>query len=245
VAIPQPARKLDYYSPPPGGPRFGQLRLWTVTTWLIVINVAVFVIDRLTQGMMLELGAFSYSAAIRHLQLWRLITFQFLHGGLLHIFFNMLSLYYFGPVVETRLGSKRFLAFYLICGISGAGMFLILWRLNFVAADFQTQMIGASAGVFGVLVATVRFAPYMFVRLIFPPVVLRVSTVAWGFIAVAVAVIVIRGANAGGEAAHLGGAFVGWLLASNHRWLNVFDREKRGKRFWQPGDPAENFFRKE
>jgi membrane associated rhomboid family serine protease len=106
-------------------------------------------------------------------------------------------------------------------------------------------MIGASAGVFGVLVATVKFAPSMLVRLIFPPVVLRVSTVAWIFIAIAVAVIVARGPNAGGEAAHLGGAIVGWLLASNHAWLNAFDREKRGKRFWRPGDPADNFFRKD
>src|SRR5262249_33601424 len=206
--------------------------------------IVVFVIDLISQGMLRDLGAFSYSAAIRHLQLWRLITFQFLHADPFHIFFNMLSLYYFGAVFEELLGKKRCLGRYLLCGMAGAGMFLILWRIGFINADFETQMIGASAGVFGVLVATVKYAPQMLVRLIFPPVVLRLSTVAWIFIGIAVAVIVARGPNAGGEAAHLGGAFVGWLLASNHAWLNVFDRERRGKRFWRPGDPAENFFRK-
>jgi membrane associated rhomboid family serine protease len=106
-------------------------------------------------------------------------------------------------------------------------------------------MIGASAGVFGVLIAAVKIAPNMTVRMIFPPVSLRMTTLAWIFIGFAVLTIISKGQNAGGEAAHLGGAFVGWLLMSNHGWLNVFDRKRRGKRFWRPGDPAEKFFRRE
>jgi membrane associated rhomboid family serine protease len=85
----------------------------------------------------------------------------------------------------------------------------------------------------------------MAVRLLFPPILLRMQTLAWIFIGFAVLAIVAKGANAGGEAAHLGGAFAGWLLASNHHWLNIFDRKHRHRRFWRPGDPAEDFFRRD
>jgi membrane associated rhomboid family serine protease len=220
------------------------MRFWSVTTWLIAINVAVFVVDMLSGGILTEWGYYSV-AAMRHWQIWRILTFQFLHANIEHLFFNMLSLYFFGPLVESWLGRKRFLAFYLLCGISGAGSYVILWRMGLVIGWSQTPLIGASAGIFGVLIACVWLAPNMTVQMLFPPISLRMKTLAWIFIGIAVLTIVSRGPNAGGEAAHLGGAFVGWLLISNHHWLNIFDRQRRGKQFWRPGDPKDNFFRRE
>jgi membrane associated rhomboid family serine protease len=222
------------------------MRLWNITTWLIAINIGVFVLNIVMGGLLDDLGYFSVDKAFRHLQLWRLITFQFLHADAFHIFFNMLSLYYFGPLVEHRFGRARYVAFYLLCGMAGALMYVILWRFGLVISSGAVPLIGASAGIFGVLVACVKIAPNMLVRLIFPPVDLRMVTLAWIFIAIAVLTILQKGPNAGGEAAHLGGAFAGWLLAANYRWLNLFDRQRRGrKRFWRPGDPTANSFRDE
>jgi membrane associated rhomboid family serine protease len=222
-----------------------RVRLWNITTWLIAINVAVFVIDALSGFRVTQWGYFSEATAIHHVQLWRFITFQFLHADIGHIFFNMLSLYFFGPIVEGWLGKKRYLAYYLICGIAGALGYLILWRIGLVVTSANSPLVGASAGIFGILIACVKIAPDMGVRLLFPPVLLRMKTLAWIFIGIAVLTIVSHSDNAGGEAAHLGGAFAGWLLISNHEWLNIFDRKRRGKRFWRPGDPPQNFFRQD
>jgi membrane associated rhomboid family serine protease len=241
MRLPQPHSP---YSRPPAGPPLRRVRLWNITTWLIAINVAVFVANILARGLLDEFGYFSVDTAFRHLQLWRLITFQFLHADVFHIFFNMLALYYFGPLVEQWLGRARYLAFYLLCGMAGAAMYVILWRVGLVISSGAVPLIGASAGVFGVLVACVKIAPNMLVRMIFPPVDLRMVTLAWIFIGIAVLTILQKGPNAGGEAGHLGGAFAGWILASNYHWLNVFDRQRRSrKRFWRPGDSAKDFFR--
>src|SRR5690348_16828059 len=110
----------------PAASAVGRMRMWSVTTWLIAINVAVFVLDVVTGGLLREWGCFSADTAIGGLQVWRFITFQFLHFGTWHIFGNMLALYFFGPMIERYLGSKRYLAFYLICGVAGAVMYLLL-----------------------------------------------------------------------------------------------------------------------
>src|SRR5579884_2398963 len=120
-----------YYNQSRGGnSAINTMRLWSVTTWLIVINIAVFVGDRFTNGLLTDWGYFSADTAIYHAQAWRFISFQFLHAGLEHIFFNMLALYFFGPFIERYLGSTRYLAFYLLCGIAGAVMYLALWGVG-------------------------------------------------------------------------------------------------------------------
>src|SRR5688500_8507435 len=102
--------------PPPtrvtGGGGFGTMRMWSVSTWLIVINVALFVIDIVLGGPdrdppMFTWGHFSAQTALYDLEVWRFITFQFLHANVSHLFFNMLSLYFFGQMVEQYLGPRR------------------------------------------------------------------------------------------------------------------------------------------
>src|SRR5665647_862095 len=102
----------DYYRQTSQSNIFSGMRVWSVTTWLIVINVAVFVIDSLLGGPLEYLGYFSVAKAIYHLQIWRFITLQFLHANLQHIGYNMIALFFFGPIAEQYLGSKRYLAFY-------------------------------------------------------------------------------------------------------------------------------------
>lgn len=239
----------DYYRNAP--PRFGRLPAWSVTTWLIVINVAVYVLNAMIEGpgrlgplvgrigVLYEWGHFSAETAIQGLQLWRFITFQFLHADLGHLFFNMLSLYFFGGMIESFLGKGRFIAFYLLCGMAGAGLYLILWKLRVLIGYSWTPMVGASAGIFGILIGAARIAPHARVMLMFPPIPMSLRTLAWVLIGIALVTIATRGNNAGGEAAHVGGAALGYLLIENPWLLNIFNRlslrgpRRRNKAAWR------------
>jgi membrane associated rhomboid family serine protease len=230
--------RLDYAPRPPR--MFAQFRIASVTTILIVINVAVFVIDQLLfrggHSVTLKInqmpvatfsplewwGHFSALTAIQGVQLWRFITFQFLHANLMHLVFNMIALYMFGPMVETYLGRSRYLAFYLLCGVAGAVSYLVLWMTHVLVGYPWVPLVGASAGIFGVLIAASRVAPNATV-LIYGIVPMRMKTMAWVFVGIAVYTVFTGGHNAGGEAAHLGGAILGYLLIANPRALDVFD----------------------
>ena len=163
-----------------------------------------------------SIGAFSAAKAIGQLQIWRFVSFQFLHGDTGHLFMNMLAIFFFGPVIENYLGSRRFLRFYLFCGLAGPVAYLILWASRLVVGTADAQMVGASAGVFGILVAAALIAPNAKVLLFFVlPIPLRV--LAWILVGIAAYVVVaeghVAGSNAGGQAAHLGGAAIGfWLI---------------------------------
>jgi membrane associated rhomboid family serine protease len=235
----------DYYRAAPA-PSFGAMPLMTVTMWLIVINFAVALIDSilvrwLGRYYVVQLpwgsipfaplnfwGHFSVAYAIWAGQVWRFITFQFLHAGLGHLLVNMLMLYFFGPLVEAYLGRRRFLAFYLICGIAGPVGYMVLWAASATGMTNLIQtayvpLVGASAGLFGILIAAAHIAPDATVLIygIFP---MKLRAMAWVMLLIAVYTVFTSGHNAGGEAAHLGGAVIGWLLIRNVQWLNVFAR---------------------
>ena len=181
-------------------------------------------------------------------QLWRFIGFQFLHANLAHLIFNMMGLWFFGPVVERYLGGKRYAAFYLLCGICGAAMYLLL---NFLGAKVMlpgqsvpfllpnaptTPLVGASAGVFGVIMASAFLAPSAEV-LVFMIIPMPLRNLAYTLVAVALLTLFVGGDNAGGEAAHLGGAIAGfWLIRHPHTlhalfdWMGTFDPTSRSRR---------------
>ena len=230
-------RQYARQPPPPSG-FVPAMRMWSITTWLIAINVVVFVLDSISTEYLRAWGFFSATTAIYHLQVWRFITFQFLHEGIGHLFFNMLSLYFFGPMIEGYLGSRRYLAFYLLCGIAGAAMYLLLWVLGFLPYGPNTSLIGASAGIFGVLIAAARIAPDTTVMLMFPPIPMKLKVLAWILIGIAAYQILNAGPNAGGEAAHLGGAALGAFLIWRPELLNVFESfppRRRKRRFFMNG----------
>jgi membrane associated rhomboid family serine protease len=168
-------------------------------------------------------------------EFWRLVGFQFLHAGLGHLLFNMIGLFFFGPMVERYLGSKRYVAFYLLCGIFGALMYMLL-NLGGVAMTMfggsgripgllfnspTTPLIGASAGVFGVLMAGAFLAPNVTVLVMFI-IPMRLRTMAYLLVGFAVYTVLFRGQNAGGEAAHLGGAAAGFYFIRHPRHLHGF-----------------------
>ena len=233
----------DYYRDSPRRGGFGMFSMASITTWLIVINVAVFFIDRMSIRFLVdpdtgyvvryvqpvqEWGAFSKFTAVDHFQVWRFFTFQFLHANLGHIFSNMLSLYLFGPIVENYFGRRRFLAFYLLCGCSGAFVYLLLLLAGILHGD-QTWLVGASAGIFGVLVAGAMLAPDVTIMLLFPPIPMRLKYMAMILVGWAAYTALTNGNNAGGQAAHLGGAVVGYALIRRPDLLNVFETMGGGK----------------
>jgi membrane associated rhomboid family serine protease len=240
----------DYYrSSPRAG--FGHFEAWSVTTWLIVANVAVFVVDGLLRrgqtpayfdpdlpngidpetvrqfvrfgwmGPLERWGFFSTDAALSHGQVWRFLTFQFLHASPGHLLGNMLAMYFFGPIVEAHFGPRRYLAFYLLCGLAGAACYLLLSVGHVFPGGPQTPLVGASAGIFGLLVAAAVIAPDVEIWVYFAiPVTVR--TLALLGMAVAAYAVFTAGHNAGGEAAHLGGGVLGFALMRNQHWLNAF-----------------------
>ena len=158
-----------------------------------------------------------------------------------HLLFNMIGLFFFGPLVERFLGGKRYLAFYLLCGVFGSLMYLLLNFLGWVwigqlglpelpgllVNSTGVPLIGASAGVFGVIVGGAILQPRTMVLLFFI-IPMRLSTLAIGLIAMSVIFILIGDSNAGGEAAHLGGAYAGWHFIRHpeqlHDLFNFFGR---------------------
>ena len=153
---------------------------------------------------------------------WTLVTYMFLHAGLGHIFWNMLGLYFFGPRVESRMGSQRFITLYFVSGIVGA-LFSVVLAPRFA-------VIGASGAVLGVLMAFARFWP-------------RERLYIWGvlpiearWLVIIYAAIDILGFNGFGRlgianVAHLGG-FAGALL-----YLLFLERRQGARRFKQAATP--------
>lgn len=240
-----------------GGLRRGP---WTANTWLIVSNVlihilAVTVLSRPGPGggrwsVLHGYGHFSVakgffqiirqvepsgqvvSAVQLNLEVWRLLTFQFLHdtNSIWHLLFNMFGLWIFGPMVEEVLGRSKYLAFYLVCGIMGGVLYVFLNLLGMAGlnlpgvlnADPTTPLVGASAGVFGVIMACAYLSPNTIVQLIFPPIPLKMKWLAYGYVGLALFNLLTSGRNAGGDAAHIGGAIGGYFFIRNTHHLGDF-----------------------
>lgn len=212
----------DYYREPT---RSGFLsRLTPVVKWLLLANVAIFLIDYLvlplalgTQPdedvpLLVSWGAFSIPGAILGLRVWEFLSFQFLHDSLGHLLANSLGLFFFGPWAERWWGSRRFLVFYLLSGCGGAAFFALLSWLGVIPGGMEAHLIGASAGIYGIFTAVAVIAPNLRVMLLIPPIELSMRQLAMAALAISVGVIVIGFKNQGGEAGHLGGAIAGFLL---------------------------------
>ena len=194
----------DYFRETSGRPP-GRLAGAPVVKWLLIVNLGVFAVALLLdfREASVEFGKFTIREGIAGVQVWRLITFQFLHGDFGHLLFNSIAIYFFGAFVEQQLRSRAFLVFYLLCGVAGALGYAALVSVSDAYRD--VGVVGASGGIFGILVVAAMIAPDMRVQLLFPPVTLTMRLMAilmlgWGLL-----VVVTGGRNAGGEAGHLGG----------------------------------------
>jgi membrane associated rhomboid family serine protease len=202
--------------------------------WLLLINATVYLLQALGMDEMLT-GWFSvFPASLSTmLQLWRLVTYQFLHGGIMHILFNMLGLFFLGPMLERNWGSRKFLVFYLSCGIAGGLFYTLLVTIRFLPIG---QMIGASGAILGMLSACAILFPHFVVFILVFPVPIRIAAIA--FTAIYLIAVISRGVNAGGEAAHLAGMVTGAVYVFSQSWRAEWRLKIRSVR-WEKKIAAE------
>ena len=142
---------------------------------------------------------------------WTALTYAFMHDldDILHILFNMLFLYWFGKLFVEYLGSDKLIALYVLGALAGAVLYLLVYNtIPFYIERNNTAMIGASAAVYAIVVATATLLPdYTFFLLLIGPVRIKYIAIFYIFISFLGSV----GNNAGGNIAHLGGALMGFV----------------------------------
>lgn len=147
-------------------------------------------------------------------EVWQLVTYAFLHGGFSHIFLNMLALYMFGGEIERLFGSRFYLQFYLASVVSAAITHLVVTALMGSPA---VPMVGASGGVFGLLLAYGMYFPHRRIMLLFPPIPMRARTFVIVFAVVELTLGVTQTAAQIAHFAHLGGMLGGFLMIQYRR----------------------------
>ena len=178
--------------------------------WLIISNTAIFILMALAGQLGVEQRFWIFElvprAVVFNFAIWQLVTYMFLHAGLLHILFNMLTLYWFGPDLERTWGLQRFLKYYFVCGI-GAGICVVIAEL---LAGSSTRTLGASGAIYGVLLAYGLLFPDRTILFMFL-IPMKVRHFVWlmGLLAFYSS---ISGGNSGvSNVAHLGGLAVGYF----------------------------------
>ncbi len=183
---------------------------------LLVANVAMFVVSRLLPGLVAPLGLVP-EEVLTQLRVWQLVTYLFLHGGVFHILFNMLTLWMFGVELERMWGSRYFARFYFVAGV-GAGLTQIIASLlpfGPLASLYYAQTIGASGAIYGLLLAYAMYFPHrqiMFWGLF--PIEVRYFVLIMGGISLLSAA---DGAGGVAHMAHLGGIAAGYLYLKSGR----------------------------
>jgi membrane associated rhomboid family serine protease len=190
------------------------MNLAPVTRALLFANIGVFVLQYLTGPLLIgpfalwPLASADYPGAPAF-QVWQLLSYAFLHGGLNHLFFNMLALFMFGTEVERLLGPKHYVTYYLVCVVGAAAA-----QLAVMAGLHQSPVptVGASGGVFGLLLAFGLAFPHRRIVLLFPPIPMP----AWLFVTLYGLLELYLGVTGSGAGvahfAHLGGMAAGYAL---------------------------------
>ena len=184
-----------------------------VTQWLLIANVAIYLLD--SNGQLF--GAFALwppGSFESNFQPWQLVTYSFLHGGFTHIFFNMLALYMFGGEIERLFGSRFYTLYYFACVVSAAICHLVVTGMM---GSAPAPMVGASGGIYGLLLAFAIYFPHRRVLLLFPPIPLPARVFVFGFAALELFLGITQTAAGVAHFAHLGGMLGGWLMIQYRR----------------------------
>ncbi len=215
---------------------YGQNRIYIppIVKNLLVINVLVFFAEMMlpvaVRGWIAENWSLHFWKS-DSFHVWQLFTYMFMHANFTHLFFNMFALWMFGRILEYDMGSRRFLVYYLICGI-GAGLIQLgTYYIDYMSllGDYSAvsvarwaeavSTVGASGAVFGLLLAFGMIHPNNMIMLMFPPIAMKAK---W-FVVIYGAIELLLGLRGGGGVAHfahLGGMLWGWLLIKYWRKRN-------------------------
>lgn len=187
------------YRPNPSfsGPGF----LGSAVGRIIVATLVVFFLQ-FTIPAVNAVFALTPRLAVERLFVWQIVSYMFLHGGFWHLFFNMIILWFFGNMVESVWGSRRFLRYYIACGIGGA--------LLHMAFEYNASVVGASGAIFGLYLATAMMFPDAYVYLYF------LIPVKVKYFVIGLAVLQLANGIAGPSGvayfAHMGGMLAGLLF---------------------------------
>jgi membrane associated rhomboid family serine protease len=183
---------------------------YRITPWvgrLIIANAVVLLLLMTLFTSQNVFRALQFSPSTAFSQPWTFVTYMFVHGGLLHLLANMLMLYVFGTAVESRMGSRHFLLYYLFCGV-GAAVFSLLLAGFMPVGPF----VGASGAILGIAVAFAMFWPDAEL-IVFPiPVPIRARTLVIGLVALDVIGSRLWPGDGIAHIAHVGGALFGYLF---------------------------------
>lgn len=181
----------------------------TVIFALLVANGLLFAAQQLQFEFLLYNFALWPTGSLRpEFHVWQLLSYGFLHGNLNHIFFNMFGLWMFGRDLERMMGARRFLIYYLTCVI-GAGI-VQLFVAGIQGGIYPT--IGASGGVFGILLAFAMAFPNRIIMLLFPPIPMKAKYFVLMYGLLELYLGLSGRAQGVANFAHLGGMFFGFML---------------------------------
>jgi membrane associated rhomboid family serine protease len=226
-----------HYMRPEYRPRFSLGRGMPLSTLMMVVLVIAFALQQI------DIAYFHYahvdhlelsSVELRHGYVWQLLTFQFLHSGLLHLFGNLIGLWCFGRFVEERLGRAHFLSLYFLSGIVGGLLQALLGWI--FPQQFGWSVVGASAGIAGLIAAFAIMEPDAQI-LAFFVIPMRARYLLYISLCVALFLCVVPSDPRMAHAAHLGGllfgvAYVRWGVGSAWKWgdWNPFRGKMRRER---------------
>jgi membrane associated rhomboid family serine protease len=190
-----------------------------ITQALLIANVAIFVLDQLLLGGMLSQW-FALWPLGPNFAPYQVVSYAFLHGSMMHLFFNMLGLWMFGSELERVWGGKRYLQFYAASLLAAAGMQLVVNML--IGSPYPT--VGASGALFGMLLAFGMMFPNRTIMPLFPPIPMKARTFVAVFGALELLLGVTGTASGVAHFAHLGGMLGGWLMIRYWRGQAPFGR---------------------
>ena len=187
-------------------------------TWLLGINTAIFLVMELLPLLRLDVVAayIGYHCALTpvdvvHGQIWQLVTYSVLHAGVMHLVGNMIGLWMFGAAIESAWGTRRFLELYWL-GVVGAALTTVALSYSHLLGDPTKSTIGASGGVFAILMAFGMLFGDNEIMLIPFPFTMKAKY----FVGILIVVTLAFAMMGGGQVdyvAHLGGLLFGWLYA--------------------------------
>ena len=204
-----------------------------ITRNLLIANVVCYLLQLLAGSLRIDLTDLLglHFVLADDFRVWQLVSYMFLHGSLTHLFFNMFSLWMFGGLIERTLGAKRFLTYWMVCGI-GAGICQEFWQTgqyfveglnNYPMVNTGTAIIpmgdylnlwttiGASGACYGVLLAFGMLFPNERIMLLLPPIPMKAKYFVAGYAAIELISAYASNDNVA-HFAHLGGMLFGWLL---------------------------------
>ena len=200
----------------------------TVTRNLIIINVIVFIATLINKEFMYATFAMFYPTS-QYFHVWQFVTHMFMHGGFMHILFNMYTLWLFGSVLERMIGERKFLIFYFVCGLGAValhtgveylqvqGLMKAIAEGSTTAAQSYAELkatptLGASGAVYGVIIGYAMLFPESKLTLLFPPVTLSAKWMVIIFAGLELLFGITGTAVSIAHFAHLGGMLFGWLM---------------------------------